>query len=254
MTKLCWAACLGDCSNKISGEHVVSKGLFADQSQIFVQGMSWCKDKPKQIGINNFTRRILCSKHNSELSGADDAAIDTAEKFREAFRLYEVREALKPRIWAAQRFRVDVYGLERWFLKTLINIVLGQDRLIGAEADFPGEPPHKLVEIAFGRKRFRERAGLYVFADVGQNIPHLERRVTVVTLSQPNIPSRLVGARFVLQGFTYLLCLDETGAPEGLTFVGSDGGTYVPSNVWYRKAHIKYEVHKRLSHTIDIVC
>lgn len=250
---VCWAEALGDCSDKLTGEHVVSKGLFPDTSRIFVHGLSWCKDAPKEIGVNAFTRKILCSKHNSELSAADNAAIDAAKTFREAFRLLDVRQPLKPRIWNTVRLRVDVYGLERWFLKTLINIVLGQDRLIGAEADCPGKPSRRLVEVAFGRNRFREKAGLYMFADVGQNIHHLEGRVTMATLSEARDPSRLVGARFILQGFTYLLCLDEGGAPEGLTFINSDGGSYTPSNVWYRRARLAYKVHGRLSHVVDII-
>ncbi|MGC1105110.1 MAG: hypothetical protein WA876_01090 [Candidatus Acidiferrales bacterium] len=231
----------------------MSKGLFSTD-EIFVQGFSWCKDGPRKIGINNFTRKILCSRHNTELSAADDAAIDTARKFREAFRLYEVRQTLRPTIWTVTRFRIDVYGLERWFLKTLINIALGQDRFIGAEAERPGEPPRRLVEIAFGRETFRERAGLYVFVDIGQNIHHLENRVTVTTFSPLNDSLRLLGATFVLQGFTYLLCLDETGVSEGVTFLRPDGTPYAPGNVWYRKAHIRYQIRKRLSHTIDIEC
>lgn len=248
----CWAASLGGCSEKISREHPVSKGLFPTD-EIFVQGLSWCENVPKKVGIDSFTRKILCSKHNTELSVADDAAIDAANKFREAYRLLEIRGNISPRIWNRLEFRIDVHGLERWLLKTFIDFAFGGNRLIGGDATVPGEPPTRLVEVAFGHKSFNEKAGLYVIAHVGQNVPS-DDRVRITTCSLREAPTRLTGARFQLRGFTYLLCLDEIGAPQGLTFIGKDGAEYAPSGVFYRRAHLNFEVHGRLSHVIHIDC
>lgn len=45
----CWAAALGDCSDKISREHIISRALFSQE--VFVQGLAWCKSEPKKIGM-----------------------------------------------------------------------------------------------------------------------------------------------------------------------------------------------------------
>jgi hypothetical protein len=38
----CWAESLGNCSDFISGEHIVNPGLFATDI-IIVQGLGWCR-------------------------------------------------------------------------------------------------------------------------------------------------------------------------------------------------------------------
>lgn len=249
-TPNCWASALGNCSDKGSREHVLSKGLFPTD-EVFVQGLSWCKSDPKLIGINAFTAKILCTRHNNELSRADDAGIGTADTFREAFRLFKVREKLKPKIWTVEEFRIEVRELERWFLKTLINVACDGDCLIGRDGIVPGQPSRELVEIAFGQKSFRERAGFYLMAKIGEDVPS-EDRVSVTTVSPRDERNRLVGAKFKLQGFSYFLCLDENGVPEGTSFVASDGTISVPSSMFYRHAHFKYLVHKRVSHIVHI--
>lgn len=137
-------------------------------------------------------------------------------------------------------------------MKTLINIAYESDSFIGPYGAFPGQPPRDLVEVAYGQKPFRERAGFYLMAKKGEDIPS-EDRVQVTTVSPIGESNRIIGARFKLQGFTYFLCLDENVAPERVGFVASDGSTVSqPSDMLYRHAHIKYLVHERLSHVIDI--
>ena len=66
----CWAAPLGGCGGGISREHLVSKCVFPDQS-IFVRGLDWCLDEPKEVRIETLTAKILCKDHNSALSELD---------------------------------------------------------------------------------------------------------------------------------------------------------------------------------------
>lgn len=248
----CWAASLGDCSDKISHEHILSKGLFGDE--IRVQGMSWCQTAPKKIATDAFTAKILCKKHNEELSNADSAAIGAAQIFREAFELFKIRgESKSPKWgWTLRKFRIDAREFERWLLKTLINITYEGNCLIGSDGVHPGQPSSDLVEIAFGRKFFREQAGFYLMARVGENIPS-EDRIQVTTVSPVGEAERIIGARFKLQGFTYFLCLTETGVPPRMGFAVADGSVVSPpADMFYRHAHIKCEVHRRLSHVIDI--
>ena len=69
----CWAGSLGDCGGGISREHYVSECLFPNQS-IFVQGLDWCLDKPKELRIESLTAKILCKDDNAALSELDAAA------------------------------------------------------------------------------------------------------------------------------------------------------------------------------------
>lgn len=214
----CWAECLGDCSDEQSGEHIVSRGLFSDV--VSVQGFSWCKE-PRQIGINKLTKNILCTHHNNTLSPVDQAAIDAFNVFREATRLGNVRQTLEERRWSVAQFQIDGAGLERWFLKTLINVAAGGKEKIGPRSTEPGKPSCDLVEIAFARRRFVNGGGLHGAGEVGETI-NSEDRVTFTPLFDPTSEFVLAGA-FFFRAFRFMLALDEAGFPERLNFSHKDG-------------------------------
>src|SRR5690348_11277537 len=90
----CWAAPLGDCDQKISREHTVSRSLF-ESEQIMVQGFKWCLNEPKSIGLSNLVAKILCKRHNSGLSDLDSSALQAFNVFREAIRLNQVRGKMR---------------------------------------------------------------------------------------------------------------------------------------------------------------
>lgn len=163
----CWAACLGNCSDKLSREHLVSQSLFLNDF-VTVQGMPWCKDEPKRIGLSSLTAKILCDQHNNALSPVDTAGAQAFSVIRELMKVLRVRKALKPHIWKIRRYEVDGKGLERWFLRTLINVCCKGPTPIGRFSERSGWPDQELVEIAFGLKTFEGRAGLYSLYRVGE--------------------------------------------------------------------------------------
>ena len=109
----CWATPLGDCAGKISREHIITRGIF-ENDETSVQGFPWCPE-PVRISLNGFTAKILCEKHNSALSTADDAGIATIKQFREFFRLAQVRGAMKPRRWRSKDLAPTVTSLSVGF-------------------------------------------------------------------------------------------------------------------------------------------
>src|SRR5579864_1722690 len=117
----CWAACLGDCSTKLSREHLVSESLFTN-SVVRVGGFPWCAGKSVEIGISRLTAQILCEKHNNQLSPIDDAGSDAFATLIRLMELSNSRGRMKAHIWKVKRFQSSGYGLERWCLKTLINL------------------------------------------------------------------------------------------------------------------------------------
>jgi hypothetical protein len=165
-----------------------------------VQGFPWCLNEPKSIGLSNLVAKILCKKHNSDLSDLDSAALDAFNIFREAIRLNDVRGRIKkPALWNVQRFVVDGPLLERWFLKTLINISFGKDWTIGPGTHAAGTPSRELVEIAFGLRKFENSGGLYIAAEAGEQIDSMDR-VNITPITEGN---NLVAGKFNFRGYRF---------------------------------------------------
>jgi hypothetical protein len=236
----------------MSGEHTVSKGLFTDDL-VVVQGLSWCKDEPKTIGLSSLTRKILCTHHNSNLSQVDDAAIAAFNAFRESVRLTDIREKIKERRWTVVRLPIDGDRLERWFLKTLINITIGGKEKIGLKSNTPGEPSSDLVEIAFGHRKFVPDAGLYNSQEAGETIDS-EDRVTIAPFFDSQ-NEYVLGGTFNFRGFRFMLCLRETGFTGNVTLVHKDGReTSRYSKPLRHLRHLKVTVgatRRYVSHTLD---
>src|SRR3972149_5105096 len=82
----CWAESLGDCDGGISREHIVSKSLFVS-SYVDVKGFEWCKEETERIGLASLTKKVLCRKHNSQLSKIDSAAAHAFDVLRRQTKL-----------------------------------------------------------------------------------------------------------------------------------------------------------------------
>jgi hypothetical protein len=200
--KGCWAAPLGDCEGKISREHLVSQALFPDGG-ITVSGLHWCKDEPKTVGLAALTGKILCQKHNSELSELDETVKQAFETLDESMRLYELRGKLKARRWTIKTFAIDGALLERWFLKTLINLNHDGPWVIGEGNHPAGLPNDELVQIAFGKATFQAKAGLYTAAHDGEQITFRQG----IRLTPKTIGDNLLAGMFSLCGFRFFLSL-----------------------------------------------
>lgn len=222
----------------------MSEGLF-EGTEIMVQGFPWCRNEPKSIGLGSLVAKILCRKHNSDLSEVDDAAIHCFNVFREGIRLQQTRGVLQnPQKWAVpfginwnvRRFVIDGPRLERWFLKTLINLSFGGEWIIGPGSHAPGTPSTELVEIAFGRREFQPQAGLFIAAHRGQQIDSHDR-VNITPMTDGN---NLVAGRFNFRGYTFFLNLLP--------------GPLLPklgqSDLLYRETTINWDVSGCLSHVI----
>jgi len=244
----CWAESLGGCSNKISREHIFSEGVhFSDQ--ITVQGLPWCSDKPVSVGLSSLTRKILCTRHNSELSVADAAATSAIKAVEDAITLHKFRERYRPTQWTRKDFRINGYELESWFLKTLVNITFKSEKLIGKLAKAPGIPPKEIVEIAFQRRRFDPPAGLYTIPAVGESSVLDGRiRVTVMTQTSPVT----LGAVFLFAGLRFFLYINDDFRPGPENFRLHNDPIISRTPFLYRFRQIKFPVHGRMSHTITI--
>jgi hypothetical protein len=240
-SKGCWAASLGDCEGRISREHLVSQALFPDGS-ITVGGMHWCKDEAKTVGLAALTGKILCRKHNSELSELDDNVKRAFQAIDASMRLHDVRSKIVTRQWAIKTFSIDGPLLERWFLKTLINLSHGGQWIIGEGSHAAGLPSDELVQIAFGKATFHPKAGLYTAAHDGEQITFRQG----LRLTPKTARGNLLAGMFSLCGFRFFLSLIQDDLKE-----------HQGSHLMYRTVRHWYSTHddkgrKVRSHRLDI--
>src|ERR1039457_6265753 len=166
--KRCWARSLGNCEGKISREHLVSECFFP-VGGVKVKGQSWCLDEEKEVGLASLTGKIRCQKHNSDLSELDTAIATITETLSESVKLFESRKRVSSRRWRIERYTIDGLLLERWFLKTFINLSVVDNKWIIGEGTHPcGMPSDDLVRIAFGLNRFEGNLGLSIASHVGE--------------------------------------------------------------------------------------
>jgi hypothetical protein len=235
----CWAACLEECDEKISREHTVSACLF-ESPEIVVQGFPWCLGKPRTVGLSSLVSKILCRKHNSMLTEVDSAALEALNIFRKLSDLNNARENIflrKGFHWTIRHFCIDGPLLERWFLKTLINVSVGRTLKIGPDATSAGMPSSELVQIAFGRRGFQEWAGMYTSGYPNQQI-HSQEGFRITPVGREDY---LTGARFQFRGYNfYLNLLPMKFHKDGV------------SDLIYRNATFKCVVRQKLSHVVRI--
>jgi hypothetical protein len=222
---------LGNCSDKITREHLVSENLFLDD-ELTVEGFPWCKGERVKIGLASFTAKILCRKHNSDLSDVDAAGGKAFEALREARRLANVREKRPTSRWSVVRTKIDGRGFERWCLKTLINLCYEGDRPIGRDSVEAGKPSERLVRTAYGLESFLGKTGLYFVARVGMNVQSEDRVSSAPLISQKGY---IEGGLFSIRGQRLLLYLEDEGPPRlnGIFIDGEDLGD----------AHVNHHLH-----------
>jgi hypothetical protein len=202
-----------------------------------------------KIGLSGLTSKILCEKHNNDLSDIDAAGIRGFEALREMRRLANVREKLKQERWRVFRDKVDGFGLERWCLKTLINLCCDREAAIGRDSTVSGRPSDRLVRIAYGLEKFKGGAGLYFAARVGMNIQS-EDVVRFSPLLKQG--ANVEGGLFSFRG-QRLLFLEEEGPPRPLTGVSIDGDDLGGAQLSFHLKEIKVMQGEYVSEVITFV-
>src|SRR5437868_15460857 len=125
MMDKCWASIIGGCSNTLSGEHYVSRGLWQGRPLVVLSGFDWLKGEEKVIPTNRLIAKILCTNHNNELSRLDSEAVEFIKTLAEFERVLFVRwKARQNSILNIKRYGVDGFIFARWTLKTAIGCSL----------------------------------------------------------------------------------------------------------------------------------
>lgn len=247
----CWAQAIGGCGTKLSREHYVSESLWPDAS-IEVVGLKWCRKEPKRVGLGSLTAHILCDVHNNALSPADSVAGAAFETLRRMMALNRERSASRQRKWKMVRNEIDGRMLERWFVKTAINIACLQESdevwyIDKAPLASPGE---RLINWAFGNAVIKPPFGLYVAASVGLTLPFQDAFEAGPLYY---FDQGLIGFLFVFYGVPFLLWLAEPGPPSPLPIPWSRGATSSARDLHRHLRYVRWKVGRHFSHYVDFM-
>lgn len=172
----------------MSKEHLISKAILQDQP-IFVSGFDWCKGEEKSVGVNSLQRKILCEKHNNDLSPADAAAKHAIDAFEAG---------------SSDR-TIDGYLFERWLVKTAVNLSIGGSQHVGyGMADSkPGWSNPYLIAVAFGDEILTAKMGAYFLFPATQYV-HRAGEIQIVPIQKDG---QIGGFVFGLRGQYVFLSL-----------------------------------------------
>lgn len=125
---------------------------------------------------------------------------------RAAAELTNIRRGMRPRFWMVKDYKVKGLLLERWFLKTMINLAcLGDDHVVWEDGAARDQPPAMLVDYCYGEGVLSEPRGLYALGAVGMDIQETES----VTFSPVFREAHLVAGIFLFRGYHFLLSVSD---------------------------------------------
>lgn len=186
----CFAAQLGNCSGNLSREHYVSRSVLelAGKS-VRISGFPWQKPNiPKDVGISSLTSKILCRRHNSELSSLDFVGKDFLQSLKSSF-----DEATGENEFCDKSFSIQGDMLELWLLKILCGILSTARKYT---------IPESWVEYLYQKRPFPEQSGIHFFGIEGTASWYFN---LLRIISVPGKLGGIAGAKFGIGGLAVLL-------------------------------------------------
>jgi len=151
---------------------------------------------------------------------------------------------------ALVQFEIDGALLERWFLKTAINlcVVKEDDSLtwLGTSAN-ASSPPADLVRAAFGQRRLLKPMGLYAAATVGQ----LEETQDQVTFGPLLKGESIAGGVFNFRGQRFMVYFGEGALPRRFDLPGTKMPHWRSSAILYHLKRYQWTQGSRVVQCID---
>jgi hypothetical protein len=225
----CYLAKTQGCSNKISGEHYVSKTVLkaiGDGNAVTMEGLPWMKsgDK-KELFVETLTTNILCVEHNNRLSPIDSEA---GRLFRS---LREIDEKLG---FDNQKNKIYIFcgeDLEKWMLKTLCNIFALYNKPNDKKV------PELWIDILYDQTSWPKGWGMYLRHNENQDAYHSR---SLKFRSCDDGMGNVVAFEMNIYGLPFLLAVSEAFKPKEQNLVfrprrlqyESNGNTKVTEITW----------------------
>jgi len=118
-----------------------------------------------RIGIDSLASKVLCRRHNSDLSPLDHVGHDFLQALHTIFCAGVSDDEFRHEV-----FHVDGSKLELWLLKVLCGILASQKR----------DVPSIWVKTLFEKQMFAEDSGVYLFAEEGRELTWFFNLVRVI--------------------------------------------------------------------------
>lgn len=247
----CWANTLSRCGDKLTREHYVSESLWEGTS-IDVVGLPWCRNEAKRIGLGSLTAHILCDKHNNDLSPLDEAASKAFKTLTAMTILTNARTKKPARKWKRVRYEIDGPLLERWFLKTAVNLsILHKTNDVWSLDGSPlSSPSETIARLTFGYTPIARPMGLYAGASVGDDV---QSREGFEAAPVYNFDHGLVAYVFQFHGLRFALWLNGTEPPTVLHVPWGRGKAAKARDLIYHLVYIKNEIGGHISDYVDFM-
>ena len=178
----------------MSREHIISASQW-DADSITLSGLPWCKE-PKTVGLASLVAKNLCRDHNTALSPVDNEM----RRFKVALKTMMESPKLPVRV------ELDARLIERWLLKTTINLAL-QEPKSGLEVT------SELARIAFGLATPPAGQGFFLVAELGEDIAY-KNQIRFESMTR-RADGRMVIGVFVLHGVRALYAFEGAPAVRG---------------------------------------
>ena len=244
----CWAGSLGGCDTKLSREHLVSEAFWPGES-ITVVGFPWCKTEPKRVGPSSIVSKVLCRSHNSQLSPVDVGGANAFHALEAAEGLLHRRRQIVPANWMRVGFAADGPLLERWFLKTTINMLsVTENDVRWAIGDGSTSVPASLVRAAFGLEELSPPLGLYLAASVGDALRVIDG-LSFMPIFEAH--DHFAASLFEFRGVRFILNLINSPLPAKLPEMPGAAAPWSGARPNYHLNRINCNIGAARSHFVD---
>jgi hypothetical protein len=244
----CWASYRGGCSDKLTGEHIVSNSLLKIKN-VSVKGFPWCKEDFVTVGRGSLTRNILCAAHNSQLSPVDVGGVAAMHDLYRTVELCRTRSVELVKNSEPVHLNANGLMLERWLLKAAINVSFRSQYLIGSMGEERGIPPPYLIDVAYGSPSFSHYMGLYALALDGSYARSNEN----FSLTPLIKDARIAAFYFSIYSFDFVLSITASPPPASLRAIGITGfPDHILDAQWrYREQKLVFSIDGMPSHDLS---
>lgn len=203
----CWASALGDCGKDQSREHYLSASIIGSDD-VVISGLPFLNGEQRRIPGKRLVAKMLCKRHNEILSPLDAAA----GHFFQVLSAFKIRGIMRAR-GAKKLGGIDVYEIdgaqvERWMLKTVINLMFERELNSGEK----WVPPELWVRCVFGKTTFPDRCGLYILEGEALWAVTEHSSIGIRLMTRSSDDEFVIGGQFQMAELQFALAMEPLHA------------------------------------------
>jgi hypothetical protein len=212
----CFAAALGGCSTKISGEHPVSAGaleVWAGGSTVELKGFTWMQDDDlRAMPISRLASNILCKDHNTSLSELDEVGKRWVAHLAQVNA--DINAVSSPR--PVTMFLINGHDLERWMLKMLCGLVVSDTvEVPGMAEPRAWRPRVEWLEMVYGLRPIPPVCGVSFMGQPGEE---LRNRIEFGVISKSTDGPLALAVTFYGLRFMFAMTTNRSGLLQDSTY------------------------------------